>query len=113
MTKNNIKGDASTVYNYSPRKARLIIDQIRGKTILEALDILKHSPKSKSKKIAHVLLNAANNKGLTESDLGIYLIKSILVEEAQRLYRIQPRARGSAFRIRRRYSKVKVWIEPK
>ncbi len=110
MTKNYT---ASTVLAYSPRKARYIINEIRGKRLDKALDLLTKLNKGQSKKVYNLLKSAASNLSLTESDYAVYTIKTVTAEEAQRLYRTRPRARGSAFRIRRRYSRIKVLLEKK
>ncbi|NJK71580.1 50S ribosomal protein L22 family protein [Candidatus Gracilibacteria bacterium] len=99
---------ASTIINKSPRKIRLIIDPIRGVRLDQAIEMIKFMNKGKTKKIYDLLRSAASNGQLSESDYSSYKIGTIFAEEAQRLYRVVPRARGSAFRIRRRYSRVKV-----
>lgn len=104
---------ASTLLNYSPQKTRLVIDQLRGLDLLNALDKLPNINKKVTKKIYDLLKAAANNLDITESDFKDYKIETIIAEEAQKLYRIVPRARGSAFRIRRRYSTVKVELAKK
>jgi large subunit ribosomal protein L22 len=103
---------ASTVINKSPRKVRLIIDPIRGLELSNALEILRTMNKGKTKKVYDLLKSAAYNAKLTEADYQGYKVGSIVAEEAQRLYRVMPRARGSAFRIRRRYSRVLVELQP-
>ncbi len=102
---------ASTVLNKSPQKVRLMIDPIRKKSLGEALMILKSMNKEKTKKIHDLLLNAANNTQVTSSDYNNYKVAEITAEEAQKLYRVMPRARGSAFRIRHRQSRIKVKLE--
>lgn len=102
---------ASTIMSKSPRKVRLMIDPIRGIKLDSAMEIVKTMNKGKTKKIYDLLKSAASNGQLTEAEYSNYLIKTIVAEEAQRLYRVVPRARGSAFRIRRRYSRVKVELE--
>lgn len=104
------KYNASTVLNYSPRKTRLVLNVIRGSVLSHAMDTLKGMNKGKTKKIFNLLKSAASNLNLTESDYSSYKIESIIAEEAQKLYRVVPRARGSAFRIRRRYSRIKVTL---
>lgn len=106
MTKSEYNG--SLLLAYSPRKARLIINAIRGMRLDLALDSLTVINKGKSKEISKLLMNAANNLGVTETVFPSYKIGEITAEEAQKLYRMVPRARGSAFKIRRRYSRVKV-----
>ncbi len=105
------KFTASTILNYSPRKTRLVINAIRGNTLGAALDDLKTMNKGKTKKIYNLLKSAASNLKLTEAEYPQYKVSSIIAEEAQKLYRMVPRARGSAFRIRRRYSRIKVLLE--
>lgn len=104
---------ASTIINKSPRKVRLMIDPIRGRMLSDALETLKSMPKGKTKKVYDLLKSAATNMKLTEADYANYKVGTIVAEEAQRLYRVVPRARGSAFRIRRRYSRVKVELNEK
>jgi large subunit ribosomal protein L22 len=104
---------ASTIVNKSPRKVRLIIDHIRGLDLYNAMSTLKSINKEKTKHIFNLLKSAAANMSISDAELSNYVIKDIVAEEAQRLYRVVPRARGSAFRIRRRYSRIKVEINKK
>ncbi len=102
------KPHASTELNYSPRKARLVINLLRGQRLDKAMELLKHLKKGKTKKFYDLLKSAAANLGLAESEYGNFVVQNIVAEEGQRLYRAVPRARGSTFRIRRRYSRIKV-----
>ncbi len=104
------KSTASTTVNYSPRKSRLVINEIRGKSLSVALDTLKSMNKGKTKKFYNLLLSAASNLKLTPSEYSLYNIDQIIAEEAQILYRVVPRARGGSSRIRRRYSRIKVQL---
>jgi large subunit ribosomal protein L22 len=101
----------STVLNKSPQKVRLIINPIRRMRLDLALETIKTLNKGKTKKVYDLLMNAANNLKLTSSDYNQYLISEIWADEAQKLYRIVPRARGSAFKIRRRHSNIKVRLQ--
>jgi len=103
--------NASTVLKYSPQKARLIINVLRGKNVAIALDDLLYMNKGQAKKVYNLIKTACNNLYLTESDYKNYLIGSIVAEEAQRYYRVVPRARGSANRIRRRFSRIKISLK--
>ena len=105
------KVTASTVLNKSPQKVRLMINPIRNMKLNEALESVRSMNKGKTKKLHDLLMNAANNLQLTEADFASYKVAEIWADEAQRLYRIVPRARGSAFRIRRRYSRIKVRLQ--
>lgn len=107
------KFDATRQLKYSPRKARLLINELRGKTLSDAMNILPFINKGASKDVYNLLKSAASNLGIVESDYGNFVIKTIVAEEAQKLYRVMPRARGSAARIRRRYSRIKVEIASK
>jgi len=103
---------ASTVIAKSPRKVRLMINPIRGMVLSDALLSVQTMNKGNTKKLYDLLKSAATNAKLSESDYGNYKVGYIVAEEAQRLYRGVPRAKGSAFRIRRRYSRVKVQLDP-
>lgn len=102
---------SSTTLKYSPQKARLIINVLRGKLVSIALNDLLYMNKGQSKKIYNLIKNACNNLAIVESDYENYVIESIVAEEAQRYYRVVPRARGSANRIRRRFSRIKLLIK--
>lgn len=96
----------------SPKKVRLVIDQIKKMDPLQALSILDFIAKSSSRPIKKVILsavaNAKNNLGLDESSLKF---KSILVEKGPVLKRYQPISRGRAHSILKRSSHIKVILE--
>ena len=93
-------------------KVRLIADQIRGKQVGEALEILKFSKKASAKNVKKLLesaiANAEHNKGLDVDNL---FISKITVDEALLLKRIQARARGRADRIQKRNCHVNITLE--
>ena len=99
----NVKGSAT--------KARLVANQIRGKDVNKAIQILSFSRKSSSLKILKVLksaiANAENNFGMDISDL---YISTIYVDGATMLKRIMPRAKGKADRILKRTSHIVVKV---
>lgn len=87
----------------SAQKARLVVDQIRGKNVEEALDLLAFS-KQKSAGIVKKLLdsaiaNAEHNEG---ADVDELRVSSVFVDEGRTLKRIKPRAKGRADRILKR-----------
>jgi large subunit ribosomal protein L22 len=98
----------------SPRKARQVIDLIRGKDVGEALTILRHTPKAASsvieKTLRSAVANAENNHDMDGQDL--YVARAY-VDEGPTLMRIRPRARGMAFRIRKRTSHITVVVAEK
>ena len=98
----------------SPRKARLVADQIRGKTVEKALENLKFSSKAVARPIEKVVVSAMHNlveKLEHPAEPGDMGIKKILVDEGATMYRIRPRAQGRAFRIRKRSSHITVILE--
>ena len=90
------KAIARTV-GVTPRKARLVIDLIRGKSVTEALEILSILNKSAVTPVTKVLksavANATNNFNMDESSL---YIKEAYVDDSIRMRRYLPRAKGSA-----------------
>ena len=96
----------------SPSKARRVIDLVRGKSVADALDILRWAPQAASEPVAKVIASAAanaqNNNGLDPSTL---VVASVYADDGPTAKRIRPRAQGRAFRIRRRTSHITVVVE--
>ena len=96
----------------SPTKARRVIDLVRGKSVTEALHILRWAPQAASEPVAKVIASAAanaqNNEGLDPSTL---VVASVYADEGPTAKRIRPRAQGRAFRIRKRTSHITVVVE--
>ena len=96
----------------SPTKARRVIDLVRGKSVTEALDILRWAPQAASEPVAKVIASAAanaqNNNGLDPSTL---VVATVYADDGPTAKRIRPRAQGRAFRIRRRTSHITVIVE--
>jgi large subunit ribosomal protein L22 len=96
----------------SARKARRVIDLVRGKSVSEALDILRWTPQAASEPLAKVIASAAanaeNNNGLDPATL---VVATVHADEGPTAKRIRPRAQGRAFRIRRRTSHITVVVE--
>lgn len=99
----------------SPRKARLVIDMIRGRYVYEALDILRNSPKAVAKTIEKIvsvaLANAENNDEIENIDT--LIIKEAYVDQGPTMKRFRPRAMGRATRIRKRTSHITVILDEK
>lgn len=95
----------------SPRKARLVMDLIRGKDIGEAVGILKNTPNKAAKIIEKVLnsavANAENNHEMVADD--IFVAKGY-VDEGPTLKRFRPRSMGMATRIRKRTSHITIVV---
>jgi large subunit ribosomal protein L22 len=99
----------------SPRKMRLVADLVRGEDVYKALNILKFSPKHASRNLEKLLLSAINNweqkndgEDATEASL---VVKSIHVDSARMLKRIQAAPQGRAHRIRKRSNHVTLIID--
>ncbi len=96
----------------SPRRVRLVVDQIRGKEVEKALDILKFTPKRSAAIVAKVLKSAIANAENTQSvDVDRLYVKRALVDEGGMWKRFMPRAMGRATRIRKRLSHITVVID--
>ena len=95
----------------SAQKARLVADQIRGKSVEEALDILAFSTKKGAHLIKKVLesaiANAEHNEGADVDELSV---STIFVDEGTTMKRIRPRAKGRADRIFKRTCHVTVKV---
>lgn len=99
----------------SPRKMRLVADQIRGMQVEKALFLLKHSSKEAAGRLEKLLLSAianwqAKNEGERIEDSGLY-VASISVDGGRMLKRIQPAPQGRAHRIRKRSNHVTLIVD--
>lgn len=95
----------------SPQKARRVVDQVRGKPVSDALDILNFSTQKGAllvrKVVESAIANAENNEG---ADVDELKISEIFVNEGLTMKRIKPRAKGRADRILKRTSHVTVTV---
>lgn len=95
----------------SPRKARLVLEMIKGQQVEQALQILKYSPKKGARMIEKLLLSAVQNaseKG--ESDVDNLWVSGGHVNMAKTLKRWMPRAQGRATPIRKRAAHITVVV---
>ena len=87
----------------SAQKARLVADQIRGKAVGEALDILNFSTKKGAHVVRKLLESAiANAEHNNAADIDELTVAKISVDEGLTMKRIRPRAKGRADRILKR-----------
>jgi large subunit ribosomal protein L22 len=95
----------------SPQKARLVVDQVRGKQVSAALDILNFSNRKGAELVRKVLesaiANAENNEG---ADIDELKVSEVFVNEGMTMKRIKPRAKGRADRILKRSSHITVTV---
>jgi large subunit ribosomal protein L22 len=93
----------------SPRKARLVVDHIRGKSVDEARAILAHTPRAAAVPVLKVLesaiANAEHNHELLPEELRIH---QVMVDEGPTIKRFRPRALGRATKIRKRTSHITI-----
>ncbi|MDE3840603.1 50S ribosomal protein L22 [Bacillus methanolicus] len=107
------KAVARTV-RIAPRKARLVVDLIRGKQVGEAVAILKHTPKAASPIVEKVLKSAvANAEHNYEMDVNNLVISQAYVNEGPTLKRFRPRAMGRASQINKRTSHITIVLSEK
>ncbi len=110
--------EAQAVARYvriSPRKARLVADLVRGKSVAQALDILALTPKKASPILRKTILSAAanarflNDEGIEIENDGMF-IKDIRIDQGPTMKRIRPRAQGRAYRINKPMSHIHVTL---
>jgi ribosomal protein L22 len=98
----------------SARKARLVCDHIRGKSVDEARAILAHTSRAVardwSKLLESAVANAENNHELVGEDL---YVMEVHADEGPTIRRFRPRAMGRATRIRKRTSHLTILLTPK
>ena len=98
----------------SPRKARLVVDMVRGKGIQDAMNILQFSPQKTAPILSKLLKSAVANaeqKGVSYVDA--LFIKTVTVDQGPVMKRFMPRAQGRASRIRKPTSHITVVLDVK
>lgn len=100
----------------SPRKMRLVVDNIRGKKVVDALGILRYTNKEAAVWLEKLVLSAVSNweqksdmvGGADEYDL---VIKTAFVDPGTIIYRFLPAPQGRAYRVRKRRNHVTIVVE--
>ena len=112
--------EARAIHRYigtSPRKMRLVIDLIRGKSVDEALNILHYSPKHPARVAEKVLRSAVSNLQNKDEagrlEPGEMIVKEAYVDVGMVMKRILPAPMGRAFRVRKRSNHVTIVVAPK
>jgi large subunit ribosomal protein L22 len=104
-----MKASAKNV-RISPRKVRMVVDTVRGKSVSQAMNILMFTRKKAAKPVQKLLrsavANANENDGISEVD--DLFIDRIMVDEGPTLKRYTPRARGRATPIHKRTSHIQI-----
>jgi large subunit ribosomal protein L22 len=98
----------------SPRKARLVVDRIRGKNISDAKTVLSLANKACARTVKKVLDSAVANAAQTGViDTDILFVKKAYVDGATSLKRFRPAPMGRAHRYRRRTSHITIVLDEK
>ncbi|RLD27978.1 MAG: 50S ribosomal protein L22 [Bacteroidetes bacterium] len=99
----------------SPRKMRLVADLVRGKNVMDALNILKFTNKEAAQRLEKLVVSAISNwneknqgKSIEDEDV---VISQIYVDSARMLKRLRPAPQGRAHRIRKRSNHVTVILD--
>jgi large subunit ribosomal protein L22 len=97
----------------TPRKARLVVDHIRGRTVPEARTVLAFTPRAAAREIEKVLASAVANAEANHGLIGDELVVSAAyVDEGPVIKRWRARARGRVARIKKRTCHVTLRLEP-
>jgi len=101
----------------SPRKMRLVADQVRGENVDKALNVLRFSQKEASKRLEKLVLSAVANWQAKNEDANVeeaeLFVKEIKVDSGSMLKRLRPAPQGRAHRIRKRSNHVTVVLGAK
>ena len=98
----------------TPRKVRIVMNLVRGKSVADALAILKFTPKVGADAVEKVLRSAiANAENNFDMDADRLFISSAFVDQGPTLKRIHPRSRGQAFKILKHTSHITVAVNEK
>ena len=98
----------------APRKVRIVMNLVRGKSVADALAILKFTPKIGADAVEKVLRSAvANAENNFDMDVDRLFISSAFVDQGPTLKRIHPRSRGQAFKILKHTCHITVAVNEK
>ncbi len=108
--------EASATHKYvriSPQKARLVIDQIRGRSVSEAFSILNFTKKRITRDVEKLLRSAVSNAEQKAENLDVddLVVSRAFVNEGPRQKRVRPAPMGRAYRYQRRTSQITVVVE--
>ena len=97
----------------APRKARLVVEHIRGRTVPEARSVLAFTPRAAAREIEKVLASAVANAEANHNLLGDELvITAAYVDEGPTIKRWRARARGRVARVKKRTCHVTLKLQP-
>lgn len=109
-----MQGIAHLKYNHrSASKVRQVLNLVRGKSVVEARQILKYCQRGAAEEVLKLLNSAvANAEFLHQLDAEQLLVKEAFANEAPTMKRVRPRARGRADRVFKRTSHITISVEP-
>jgi large subunit ribosomal protein L22 len=104
-------------YPTSPRKMRLLADEIRGMDVEKAVALLEHHPQHSATPLGKLVRSAINNweqknNGQSAADSSL-IVKTIFVDGARVLKRMRPAPQGRGYRVRKRSNHVTVIVDSK
>ena len=104
-------------YPTSPRKMRLLADEIRGMHVEKALALLEHHPQHSSTPLHKLLWSAVKNweqknEGHSAADAGL-VVKTVFVDGGRTLKRMRPAPQGRGYRVRKRSNHVTIIVDTK
>jgi large subunit ribosomal protein L22 len=104
---------AAKYVRITPRKARLVVEHIRGRSVPEARTVLAFTERAAAREIEKLLKSAVANAEANHNLLGDDLVvKTAYVDEGPMIKRWRPRARGRAARIRKRTCHITLTLVP-
>ncbi len=96
----------------SPRKVRLVLEHLPGRSVQEALNLLKFLPTPHARLVAKIVKSAASNAENNHAlDPDTLYIKRAVANDARRLRRFRPAARGRVHRYQRRTSHITITVD--
>lgn len=90
----------------APRKTRLVVDLVRGKSVAEAVSILSFTRRAASEPVRKLIESALANAEAQDANVERLYVKTLFVDEGPTMRRFRPRAMGRATRINKRTSHV-------
>ena len=98
----------------SPRKMRIVADLIRGKEVMQAMNILRYNAKAPAARLEKLLQSAIANweaKTGDKIDEGTVCVKMVQVDSARMLKRLRPAPQGRGYRVRKRSNHVTIILD--
>lgn len=106
--------EAKAIWRYcriAPRKARVVADLVRGRSVEEAIALLEFTPRRAADMVKKVVKSAAANADdIGSLDVDRLYIKRITVDQGPMLRRFRPRAQGRAYRVNKKTSHIRVVV---